>query len=36
MDNPEKLAAQVTQDEENKAKTQNSMCWTPLCTGKQK
>ena len=29
MDNPEKLAAQGTQDEEKK-NTQHNMCWTPL------
>ena len=25
-----------TQDEENKAKTQYNLCWTPLCTNKHK
>jgi hypothetical protein len=32
MDNPEKLAAYGTQDEEkqNKSKTQLNMCWTLL------
>ena len=36
MDNPEKLARYGTQDEENDAKTQHNMCWTPLCTNKHK
>jgi len=37
MDNPEKLTAQVTQDEGKKTKTQqNNMCWTPLYVNKYK
>jgi hypothetical protein len=39
-DNPEKLATQGTQDEENqkktKTKTQHNMHWTPLCENKHK
>jgi hypothetical protein len=31
MDNPDKLATQGTQDEENKTKTQHNMCLPPLC-----
>jgi hypothetical protein len=30
MDNPEKLATLVTQDEDKQTKTQHNMCWTPL------
>ena len=29
MDNPEKLATQGTQEEENQTKTQHNKCWTP-------
>ena len=36
MDNPEKLAIQGTQDEENKTNTQHKMCWTPLYRNKYK
>ena len=30
MENPEKLATQDTQDENNKIETQPNVCWTPL------
>ena len=36
MDNPEKLASQGTQDEENKTKTQHNMFLTTLWTNKHK
>ena len=39
MDNPEKLAAYGTQDEEKqskKKKNQHNMCWTPLYANKHK
>ena len=36
MDNPEKLATQGIQDEENETKTQHNMCWTQLYENKQK
>jgi hypothetical protein len=35
-DNPEKLATQVTQDEEKQTKTQHNICWTPLYANKHK
>ena len=34
MDNPEKLGAQGTQEEEKQSKTQHNMGWTPLYGGK--
>jgi hypothetical protein len=34
MDNPEKLAAQGTQIEENQTKTQHNILLTPLCASK--
>ena len=40
MDNPEKLATQVTQEKEKKQKTkkktQHNMRWTPLSASKHK
>jgi len=37
MDNTDKLATQVTQDEDkNKTKTQHNICWTLLCANKHK
>ena len=38
MDNPETLAIQGTQDEENQSKntTKHNMCQTPLCANKHK
>jgi len=36
-DNPEKqVTFRVHKTMKNKAKTQNNMCWTPLCTTKYK
>ena len=34
MGNPENLATWGTQEEENKTKTQQDMCWTPLYVNK--
>jgi hypothetical protein len=36
MDNPEKLATQVTQDEKKQNKTGYNMCWTPIYANKHK
>ena len=36
MDNPEKLAAYGTQDDEKQEKTQHNMCWTPIYVNKHK
>jgi len=37
MNNPEELASKGTQDEnKNKAKTQDIMCWTPPHANKHK
>ena len=37
MDNPEKLATWVKQDQKkNRIKTQHNMCWTPLFASKHK
>ena len=36
MDNTDKQATQSTQDEQKQNKTQNNMCWTPLCTNNHK
>ena len=35
MDNPEKLATQGTQDEDEQ-KNKHNMCWIPLCANKHK
>lgn len=36
MDNPEKFANQVTQDEENKNKNTTQYVWTPIYANKYK
>ena len=36
MYNPEKLVTQGTQEEDNKTKTENNMCWTPIYENKYK